>query len=154
MQNGRPEAYITGVGVVSPVGVGREDFWKALLAGESGMAPISLFDASAHDVRIAAECSAFEPKDFMDRKVVQRTDRFAQMGLAASKLALEDARVWDVLNAHPERVGLILGSGLGGVASMEETQWTIDNKGPNRVNPFAVTKIMANAGAAHVGIQL
>ncbi|MDQ3387469.1 MAG: beta-ketoacyl-[acyl-carrier-protein] synthase II, partial [Actinomycetota bacterium] len=154
MQNGRPEAYITGVGVVSPIGVGRDDFWNALLAGKSGMAPISLFDARDHDVRIAAECSDFEPKDFMDRKVAQRTDRFAQMGLAASKLALEDAHVWDVLNEDPERVGLILGSGLGGVESMEETQWTIDNKGPNRVSPFAVTKIMANAAAAHVGIQL
>ncbi len=154
MQNGRPEAYITGVGVVSPIGVGRDDFWNALLAGKSGMAPISLFDARDHDVRIAAECSDFKPKDFMDRKVAQRTDRFAQMGLAASKLALEDAHVWDVLNEDPERVGLILGSGLGGVESMEETQWTIDTKGPNRVSPFAVTKIMANAAAAHVGIQL
>ena len=154
MQNGRPEAFITGVGMVSPIGVGREDFWGALLAGESGMSQISLFDARDHDVRIAAECSDFEPRDFMDRKVVQRTDRFAQMGLAASKLALEDARVWDVLNENPERVGLILGSGLGGVASMEETQATIDGKGPTRVNPFAVTKIMANAAAANVGIQL
>jgi 3-oxoacyl-[acyl-carrier-protein] synthase II len=94
MQNGRPEAYITGVGVVSPIGVGRDNFWNALLAGKSGMAPISLFDARDHDVRIAAECSDFKPKDFMDRKVAQRTDRFAQMGLAASKLALDDAHVW------------------------------------------------------------
>lgn len=154
MDNGRPEAYITGIGVVSPIGVGRKKFWSSLLANESGIARISLFDPEGFEVRIAAECTDFEPKDFMDRKVVQRTDRFAQMGLAASKLALEDADAWGFLEKEPERVGLILGSGLGGVASMEQTQATIDSKGPGRVNPFAVTKIMPNSGAAHVGIQL
>lgn len=154
MENGRPEAYITGIGVVSPIGVGRKKFWSSLLANESGVAPISLFDTEGFEVRIAAECTDFDPKEFMDRKVVQRTDRFAQMGLAASKLALEDADAWGFLGEKPERVGLILGSGLGGVASMEHTQATIDTKGPGRVNPFAVTKIMPNSGAAHVGIQL
>ena len=90
----------------------------------------------------------------MDRKVAARTDRFGQMGLASAKLALEDADAWDILNHNPERVGLILGTGLGGVSSMEGTQATIDSKGPSRVNPFAVTKIMPNSAAAHVGIQL
>lgn len=154
MENGRPEAYITGIGVVSPIGVGRERFWEALLANESGMGPISLFDPEGFEVRIAAECTDFDPKDFMDRKVVPRTDRFAQMGLASSKLALEDAGAWDELRERPERVGLIIGSGLGGVSSMEQTQATIDSKGPGRVNPFAVTKIMPNSAAAHIGIQL
>lgn len=153
MHNGRPAAYITGIGVVSPVGVGREDFWKALLAGESGVGPITLFDASDFAVRIAAECRSFDPRDFMDRKVVQRTDRFTHFGLAASKLALDDAGAWGELESNPERVGLVLGSGIGGVASMEETQRTMDTKGPTRVNPFAVTKIMPNAAAAHVAIQ-
>lgn len=154
MQNGRPAAYITGIGVVSPIGVGRGDFWGALLANESGAGPITLFDPDGFDVRIAAECDSFEPKDFMDRKVVPRTDRFSQMALASSKLALEDAGAWGFLNDSPERVGLIMGSGLGGVASMEDTQRTIDTKGPGRVNPFAVTKIMPNSAAAHIGIQL
>jgi 3-oxoacyl-[acyl-carrier-protein] synthase II len=76
------------------------------------------------------------------------------MGLASSKLALEDAGAWDELNNRPERVGLILGSGIGGVMSMETTQATIDSKGPARVNPFSVTKIMPNSGAAHIAIQL
>ncbi len=154
MENGRPEAYITGVGVVSPVGVGRKKFWSSLLAAESGAGPISLFDPEGFDVRIAAECSDFEPTDFMDRKVAARTDRFAQMGLASAKLALEDAGAWDQLNQDPERVGLILGSGIGGVTSMETTQATIDSKGPARVNPFSVTKIMPNSAAAHIAIQL
>ena len=154
MENGRPAAYVTGVGVVSPVGIGREKFWGALLANESGAGPITLFDPEGFEVRIAAECTDFEPKDFMDRKVVPRTDRFGQMGLASAKLALEDAGAWDFLNESPERVGLVLGSGIGGVTSMEQTQATIDTRGPMRVNPFSVTKIMPNSAAAHVAIQL
>jgi len=154
MADGRPEAFITGIGVVSPVGVGRKQFWSSLLANESGAGPITLFDAEGYEVRIAAECRDFDPVSFMDRKLAARTDRFAQMGLASAKLALEDAGAWDALNERPERVGLILGSGIGGVTSMETTQATIDSKGPARVNPFSVTKIMPNSGAAHVGIQL
>ena len=155
-ENGRTQraAYVTGVGVVSPIGVGRKAFWGSLLANESGVGPITLFDARDYEVKIAAECADFEPKDFMDRKVAQRTDRFTQFGLAAAKLALEDAEAWGELEDNAQRVGLILGSGLGGVATMEDTQRTIDARGPGRVNPFAVTKIMPNAAAAHIGIQL
>jgi 3-oxoacyl-[acyl-carrier-protein] synthase II len=156
MENGRQDraAYVTGVGIVSPTGVGRKAFWSSLLANESGVGQITLFDARDFDVRIAAECTNFDPKDFMDRKAAQRTDRFTQFGLAAAKLALEDADAWGELEDNAKRVGLILGSGLGGVTSMEDTQRTIDNRGPGRVNPFAVTKIMPNSAAAHLGIQL
>jgi 3-oxoacyl-[acyl-carrier-protein] synthase II len=154
MQNGRPAAYITGIGVVSPIGVGRKRFWGSLLANESGARPITLFDPEGFEVRIAAECADFDPMDFMDRKVAARTDRFAQMGFASAKLALEDASAWDELHNRSERVGLILGSGIGGVMSMETTQATIDSRGPARVNPFSVTKIMPNSGAAHIAIQL
>ena len=154
MENGRPAAYITGVGVVSPIGIGRKRFWSSLLAGESGAGPITLFDPEGFEVRIAAECSDFDANDFMDRKLAARTDRFAQMALASAKLALEDAGAWDELRTNPERVGLILGSGIGGVMSMETTQATIDSRGPARVNPFSVTKIMPNSAAAHIAIQL
>jgi 3-oxoacyl-[acyl-carrier-protein] synthase II len=154
MENGRPAAYITGVGVVSPVGIGRKRFWSSLLANESGARPITLFNPEGFEVRIAAECTEFDANDFMDRKLAARTDRFAQMGLASAKLALEDAGAWDELNQRPERVGLILGSGIGGVMSMETTQATIDSRGPARVNPFSVTKIMPNSAAAHIAIQL
>src|ERR671933_1949519 len=123
MGNGREDraAYVTGVGVVSPIGIGRKAFWSSLLANESGVGPITLFDAREYEVRIAAECRDFDPKDFMDRKVAQRTDRFAQFGLAATELALEDANAWGELENNAKRVGLILGSGLGGVTSMEDT---------------------------------
>jgi 3-oxoacyl-[acyl-carrier-protein] synthase II len=154
MADRRPEAFVTGIGVVTPIGVGRKKLWSSLLANESGAGPITLFDPEGFEVRIAAECTDFDPESFMDRKVAARTDRFGQMGLASAKLALEDAGAWDVLNQDPEQVGLILGSGIGGVTSMETTQATIDSRGPSRVNPFAVTKIMPNSAAAHVAIQL
>src|SRR5919202_630364 len=154
MENGRPAAYVTGIGVVSPVGIGRKKFWSSLLANESGAGPVTLFDPEGFEVRIAAECADFEANDFMDRKLVARTDRFAQMALASAKLGLEDAAAWDELNHRPERVGLVLGSGIGGVMSMETTQATIDSRGPARVNPFSVTKIMPNSAAAHIAIQL
>lgn len=147
-------AYVTGVGVVSPIGVGRKAFWSSLLANESGMGPITLFDPEGFDVKIAAECGGFEPKEFMDRKVVPRLDRFAQMGLASARMALDDAGAWELLERSPERTGLVMGSGLGGAGSIEQTQATLDEKGPGRINPFAVTKIMPNSAAANIGIQL
>ena len=149
-----PGGLHNGGGVVSPVGIGRKRFWSSLLARESGASRITLFDPEGFEVRIAAECTDFDANDFMDRKLAARTDRFAQMALASAKLALEDAGAWDELNQRPERVGLILGSGIGGVMSMETTQATIDSRGPARVNPFSVTKIMPNSAAAHIAIQL
>src|SRR4028118_1291496 len=98
MADERPEAFITGIGVVTPVGVGREQFWNSLLSNESGAGPITLFDPEDFEVKIAAECADFDPVSFMDRKLAARTDRFAHMGLASAKLALEDAGAWDALN--------------------------------------------------------
>lgn len=154
MENGRHAAYITGLGVVSPVGIGRETFWDAMLAAKSGCGPITYFDASEFSIRIACEANDFDPRDFMEKKAVSRIDRFTQLGLASAKLALEDANAWGFLENTPERVGLVLGTGLGGVGSMEDTQKTLDSRGPARVGPFAVTKIMPNSGAANVGIML
>ena len=85
MPNRRPEAYITGIGMVTPIGVGRKKFWSSLLAGESGAGPITLFDSEDFEVRIAAECTDFDPESFMDRKVAARTDRFGQMGRASCR---------------------------------------------------------------------
>ena len=122
MENGRPEAYITGVGVVSPIGIGRKRFWSSLLAGESGAGPITLFDPDGFEVRIAAECSDFDPNDFMDRKLAARTDRFAQMGLASAKLALEDASAW-VYFLGVASASLV--SGLCGVLLRERTEYRV-----------------------------
>lgn len=154
LENGRPEAYITGIGLVTPIGVGRKEFWNALLANESGVGPITLFDPDGFVTTIAAECVDFEPMDFMDRKTIQRTDRFTQFALASTIMALEDARAYELLEKNPERVGIVLGTAFGGMMGLDQTQRTIDQKGPDRVNPFAIPKIMYNAGAACIGITL
>ena len=153
MKNGHPTAYITGIGLVTPIGVGRKKFWSSLLANENGVGPITLFDPEGFDVKIAAECTDFEPKDFMDRKAAQRMDRLTQLALASALMAVDDAEAGELLSRHPERVGSVIGAGIGGVMSMDRTQWEMDNKGVNRVNPFAVTKMMQNAGAAQVSLR-
>src|ERR687894_2715145 len=130
--NERQATYITGIGLVTPIGVGRKRFWDSLLANESGAGPITLFDPEGFEVKIAAECTDFEPKDFMDRKAAQRMDRFAQLGLAAAKLALEDASAWGELKDNAERVGLILGSGIGGGGGEEENPRAKDEEGTGR----------------------
>ena len=154
MQNGRPEAYITGIGLVTPIGVGRKEFWRSLLANKSGVGPITLFDTDGFDTTIAAECANFEPTDFMNRKSVQRTDRFTQFALASTLMAMDDAGAYGFLEKSPERVGIVLGTAFGGMMSLDQTQYTIDRKGPDRVNPFTVPKIMYNAATAHVSISL
>lgn len=150
----RRPAYVTGIGVVSPVGIGRKRFWSSLMANESGIGPITLFDPEGFDVTFAAECTGFDPTDFMKRKTVPRMDRFAQMAFASALMALDDAGAQGEIDRDPERMGLVIGSGLGGVENIEETQQTMDAKGPSRVNPFAVTKIMPNSAAAGVSLQL
>lgn len=154
MENRRPEAYITGIGLVTPIGVGRKEFWHSLLANESGVGPITLFDPDSFDTTIAAECADFEPLDFMDRKIIQRTDRFTQFALASTLLAMDDAGAYELLEKCPERVGIVLGTAFGGMMSLDQTQHTIDQKGPDHVNPFAIPKVMYNAAAAYIGITL
>lgn len=154
MNNDHSAAYVTGIGLVTPIGIGRKEFWGALLANESGVGPITLFDPEGFDVKIAAECTDFEPKDFMDRKTAQKVDRFAQFALASTLMALDDAGAEELLHRHPERVGSVIGTATGGIMSRERTQWEMANKGVNRVNPFAMTKMMANAGASLTSIQL
>src|SRR5919199_3209939 len=114
MNNDHQAAYITGIGLVTPVGVGRKKFWGSLLANESGIGTITLFDPKGLDVKIAAECTDFEPKDFMDRKTAHRTDRFAQFAVASGLMALDDAQAKEFLERHPERVGAVVGTGIGG----------------------------------------
>lgn len=149
-----PTTYITGIGLVTPIGIGRKKFWSSLLANESGVGDITLFDSESFDVRIAAECTNFAPAEFMDSKQLRRIDRFCQMALASSKLALEDAGAWDILQKKPKRVAVVLGTAFGGVMSMEQTQHTIDQRGADRITPFAGLKALPNSAAAHISIQL
>ena len=143
---------ITGLGAVTPIGNSPAEFWQSLLAGRCGIGPITHFDASRHDCRIAGEVKGFDPLDYLDRKDVKRTDRFVHLAMAATRQALEDAdfRITD-LNA--EQVGVILGTGIGGIRVLEEQQTIYLQKGPDRCSPFMVPMMIANMAAGHLAIH-
>src|SRR5512134_2575377 len=133
----RRRVVVTGLGLVSPVGIGVEESWSALVAGKSGVGPITQFDASTFPSRIAGEVKGFDPEKYMDRKEVRRNDRFIQFVLAAADMAMRDSGI-DMSREDPERVGAIVGSGLGGLATIEESHRTLLEKGVRRISPFFV----------------
>ncbi|MBA2725659.1 MAG: beta-ketoacyl-[acyl-carrier-protein] synthase II, partial [Actinobacteria bacterium] len=115
----RDEVVITGLGLVTPIGVGTEPVWDSLLEGRSGAATISSFDASGLPVSIACEADGFDPTDFIPRREMARTDRFSQMAVASAMMAWDEAGLADA-GIAPERVGCIIGSGIGGLSTIEE----------------------------------
>ncbi|MFS8578692.1 MAG: beta-ketoacyl-[acyl-carrier-protein] synthase II, partial [Novibacillus thermophilus] len=128
---------ITGMGVVSPLGNDKETFWDALLSGKSGIGPITHFDASQYPSRIAGEVKHFDPLNYMEKKDARRMDRFVQFAVAAAKMALEDA-AFDMQSIDPDRVGVYIGSGIGGLNTWEEQHRILLEKGPRRVSPFFI----------------
>src|SRR3989338_5795714 len=113
------KAVITGMGVVSQIGIGLEAYWKSLMEGRSGVKRVSLFDTSQYACRIAAEVSDFAPERFIEKKKIKRMDRFTQFAMAAAKMAIEDSGL-DLSKENPERIGVIVGSGIGGRQTIEE----------------------------------
>ncbi len=143
---------VTGLAAITPIGNTLNEYWEGLMSGRSGIGMITLFDPSRHDCKIAGEVKGFEPGDFMDRKEIKRTDRFAQLAIAASKQALADANfVINDLNA--EQVGVIIGTGVGGLKIMEQQQEVYLTKGPDRCSPFMVPMMIANMAAGLVAIH-
>ncbi|HEY9644985.1 MAG TPA: beta-ketoacyl-ACP synthase II [Chroococcidiopsis sp.] len=143
---------VTGLAAITPIGNTLNEYWDGLMSGRSGIGMITLFDPSRHDCKIAGEVKGFEPGDFMDRKEIKRTDRFAQLAIATSKQALADANfVINDLNA--EQVGVIIGTGVGGLKIMEQQQEVYLTKGPDRCSPFMVPMMIANMAAGLVGIH-
>ena len=151
---GRGRALITGAGAVTPLGTGVENFWDAALHGKSGIGPITQFDPSPFPSRIAGECSDFDPTDFMSRKQARRMDRFAQLGVAAGLEAAESAGVADVIQKTPERVAIVLGSGIGGLSTWEREYKVLAERGPGRVSPFLITMMVPNMAAGQLAILL
>ncbi len=143
---------ITGVGVLSPIGNDREAFWNRLIRGESGIGPVTRFDASNYATQIAGEVKDFDPLDYMERKEARRMDRFVQFAVAAAKMAMEDAAL-DMEKEDPNRVGLYIGSGIGGLATWEEQHKVLLEKGPRRVSPFFIPMMIANMAAGQVSIM-
>ncbi|MBF2020010.1 MAG: beta-ketoacyl-ACP synthase II [Hydrococcus sp. C42_A2020_068] len=143
---------VTGLGAITPIGNNLTEYWEGLLSGRNGIAPITRFDASQHACRIAAEVKGFDPHDYLDRKDAKRMDRFSQLGVAASLQALADAKLTiDDLNA--DQVGVIIGTGVGGLKVLEDQQEVLLARGPSRISPFMIPMMIANMAAGLTAIH-
>ncbi|MBE9076991.1 beta-ketoacyl-ACP synthase II [Romeria aff. gracilis LEGE 07310] len=143
---------ITGMGAVTPLGNTLDDYWQGLLGGRNGIGSITAFDASQHACQIAGEVKDFDPLDYVDRKEAKRMDRFAQFAIAASKQALADAQ-FDITALNAEQVGVMIGTGVGGLKVMEDQQEIYLNRGPSRCSPFMVPMMIANMAAGLTAIH-
>lgn len=143
---------VTGQGVISPIGNGKEAFWNALKIGENGIRPISSFDTTDYKAKLAAEVIDFEPTDYMEKKEARRMDRFCQFAVAAAKLCMEDAAI-DLENIDRERFGVMIGSGVGGLQTMCLESAKLDSGGPRKVSPFMIPMIIVNLAPGHVAIR-
>ena len=144
---------ITGVGPVTPVGIGKEEFWSNLVAGKSGIGPITQFDAEGFSVRIAAEVKNFAYTDFIDRKEGKRMDRVNHLAVAAAKLAVEDAGL-KMEEEDSLRCGVCVGSGIGGIHTFLEQSLKYGEKGPSKISPFFIPMEIPNMSAGQIAISL
>src|SRR2546429_1821188 len=152
MQRVERRVVVTGIGRVTPLAIGTKESWQAAIAGKSGIGPITRFDASQLPSRIAGEVKNFDPAQFMDKKEARRNDLFIQFGLAAAQLALQDAGL-PLDKPLGDRCGVIVGSGMGGLSTLEETHITAVEKGHRRVNPFFIPSIIVNLVGGQISIR-
>src|SRR5262249_27352733 len=138
--NGHRRVVITGLAALTPLGNDAEGSWKALIAGRSGAGPITAFDADGYTTTFACELKDFEPAAWIDGKQVRRMDRFAQMIVAAARQVVQDARL--AIEAEPDRIGVSIATGMGGLKAYQDCCDTLIGKGPARLSPFAVAAIM------------
>ncbi|NLX14440.1 MAG: beta-ketoacyl-ACP synthase II [Phycisphaerales bacterium] len=143
---------ITGMGVVTPLGCSVDQLWDGLISGRSGIGPLKLFDCTTFDTRIAGECRDFEPERWIDRKLIKRMDRFSQLALGAGIEAVADSGL-DCTKMDPYRMGVIVGSGIGGIDELEQQHLRLLEKGPSKVSAFTIPKLMVNAASAVISIQ-
>jgi len=139
------------MGAVTPLGMTVDTFWDGLVEGRSGVTAVSLFDAADHSVRIGAECRDFVSSDHFDRKILKRMDRFAQFALVACREAVKDAGL-EMERIDADRVGVVFGSGIGGLNELEEQHTRLMQKGPGRVSAFTIPKLMVNAASANISM--
>ncbi|MGA2404048.1 MAG: beta-ketoacyl-ACP synthase II, partial [Syntrophobacteraceae bacterium] len=151
LENNRRRVVVTGIGLVSPVGIGIEENWSNLIAGKSGIGPITRFDSSAFATHIAGEVKNFHPEQFISKKELRKMDPFLQFALVAAHYAMEDAK----LKIEPEissRVGVVMGCGLGGLLTIEESHKQILETGPKKVSPFFIPMIISNMAPGLISI--
>ncbi len=144
---------ITGLGAITPVGNNVQEFWKGIKEGKCGIDEITLFDTTNFKVKLAAEVKGYNPEEYFDRRAAKRLDRFSQFAIVAAKEAWNDSKL-DKEKEDMERVGVILGSGIGGLATMEEDISNLIQKGPDRVSPMFIPMTICNMAAGNVAIEL
>jgi len=148
----RKRVVVTGLGAITPIGNTLEEYWQGLLTGRNGIDRITLFDPSNHACRIAGEVKGFDPGEYLDRKEIKRMDRFAQFGVSASLQAIADAQ-FKINDLNAEQVGVIIGSGIGGIKVLEDQQTVYLNKGPSKCSPFMIPMMIANMAAGLTAIH-
>lgn len=146
-----PRIVITGLGMVTAVGNDTTTTWKALLEGQSGVGPVREFDTSDYDVKIAAEVKDFDPKLYLDAKEIRRNDRFVQYAVAAAQQAIDDARF--TIPGDGEEVGVVIGSGSGGLTALSEQFRVLFYRGADRISPFLITQMVADMAAGYVAMK-
>src|SRR5437867_6929990 len=143
---------VTGLGAVTPIGVGREALWAGILSSANGVGPITRFDSTEFPVHFAAEVKNFDPAQFLSAKDARHLDRFVQFGLGAAIEAVKDSGL-DFTQMEKGKAGCVWASGIGGLEEIERTHKLLLEKGPRRINPFFIPKLMINAAAGQIAIQ-
>lgn len=142
---------ITGLGAITPIGIGKDEFWQSLIAGKSGIGPITRFDAAEYTTQIAGEVEGFGPEKYIDKKEAKRMDRFTQFAVAASRMAIEDAAL-QLDKEDRQRIGTFIGTGIGGIETLHEQFRVLFDKGPGRISPFFVPMMIANMASGQTSI--
>jgi len=148
----RRRVVVTGIGLVSPVGIGTEETWQSLLAGRSGAGPITLFDAALHAAHFACEVKGFDPLNWVEKKDVKKMDRFIQFAVAAADFAIKDSGL-QLSGETADRVGVYIGSGIGGFATIEREHEALMKGGPRKISPFFIPAAIVNLASGWVSIK-
>jgi 3-oxoacyl-[acyl-carrier-protein] synthase II len=142
---------ITGLGAITPIGIGKEEFWNSLIQGKSGIGYITRFDTTDYDTKIGAEVKDFDPTDYIDKKEAKRMDRFTQFAVAATKLALEDGNI-DLEKENLNKIGVVVGAGIGGMETLETEFNKMRDRGPNRVSPLFIPMMISNMAPGQISM--
>ena len=151
MENKIRRVVVTGIGAVTPLGLSADETWNAMLEGKNGIAPITLFDTTDFKAKLAAEVKGFEPRNYMEKAEILKTDRYSLFGIAAAQEAVDDSGIMG--KADPERMAVYFGSGIGGIMSFEAEHTKLMQRGPKRVSPYFVPMMIANMAAGMIAIR-
>ena len=151
--NMKKRIVITGIGLITPIGLDKKETWQSLISGDSGIDTISCFDPEAYETKIAAEVKGFDPTILIGKKESRRLDRFSQFAVASSIQALEDANI-DMENEDQSRVGVMIGSGVGGIITLSEQYTVLEKRGPTRVSPFLIPMMLGDMASGQVSMNI